>query len=192
MRRVQCVEWIGRRCVEKCVCCPGGVVSPWICRHMDSQSVCPASAQCDGIMGRIWLRFGSVSVTGLSSSIMVRVTVECVDTGERSLARTGCVLYFHCGLVATTCASRRGGDTFDFLLSSPPPAPDLKWPPVLLIVNRPFFVNPPPPRSPERITRHLITVNHPHNSPTLRSALCLWRVRDPRPPLGAYKDSFWS
>ena len=51
----------------------------------------------------------------------------------------------------------------------------------------PYFVNPPPPRSPERITRHLITVNHPaHNSPTLRSALCLWRVRDPRPPLGAY------
>jgi len=40
---------------------------------------------------------------------MVRVTVECVETqtGERSLARTGCVLYFHCGLVATTCASRR-------------------------------------------------------------------------------------
>ena len=33
---------------------------------------------------------------------------------------------------------------------------------VLLIVNRPFFDNPPPPRSPERITRHLITVNHPH------------------------------
>jgi hypothetical protein len=116
-----------------------------------------------------------------------------LEGSERRSAEVGVAFALHhSGTVPAPYEGRVGRRRFDFLLSSPPPAPELGWPPVLLIVNRPFFVNPPPPRSPERITRHLITVNHPHNSPTLRSALCLWRVRDPRPPLGAYKDSFWS
>ena len=65
--------------------------------------------------------------------------------------------------VGADTTRRQGGPDLIFCLAYPPRPSSSDGRPVLLIVNRPFFVNPPPPRSPERIARHLITVNHPHS-----------------------------